>query len=203
MRERPADASERVLLAVDCAKEERIGDDEKRTVGQLLVTTPARTALDLGRHLQRDEAVAYLDALAAVTAVTATDIRPLEERYRGARGMPAARVAIELMDGGARSRRESALRLLLIDAGLPRPRTRIEVGDDKWSTTIAMGWDIPKVGIDFEDDEPIVGYRAVQDIEREELFHRLGWFHIRARAQHATRSIVHRARSALRQRGWP
>src|SRR5438034_2456559 len=28
VREPPADAAERVLLAVDCAKEERIGDDE-------------------------------------------------------------------------------------------------------------------------------------------------------------------------------
>ena len=43
---------------------------------------------------------------------------------------------------------------------------------------------------------------AVQHIEREELFHRLGWFHIRVRAEHAPSFIVHRARSALRQRGW-
>jgi hypothetical protein len=182
-------------------REERICEDEVRTVGELLVTTPARTGLDLGRHLPRNEAVAFLDALAAVTGVTATDIWPLEERYRGARGMPAARTAIALMDGGARSRRETALRLLLIDAGLPRPRTSIAVGDEHWSTTIAIGWDSPKVGIDFEEDDPVVGYRAVQHIEREELFHRLGWFHIRVRAQHAARSIVHRARLALRQRG--
>lgn len=183
-------------------REERIGDDEVRRVGELLVTTPARTALDLGRRLPRDAAVTHLDALVAVTRLTLPEIAMLEDRYRGARGMPAARRAIALMDGGARSRRETALRLMLIDAGLPRPRTSIAVGDENWSTTVAMGWDGPKVGIDFEEDEPIVGYGAVQHVAGEELFHRLGWFHIRVRAQHATSSIVQRARSALRQRGW-
>jgi hypothetical protein len=183
-------------------RSERIGDDEVCEIGELLVTTPSRTALDLARHLPRDAAVAHLDALAAATAVTPPEIRTLEERYRRARGIQAARVAVDLMDGGARSPRETALRLLLIDAGLPRPRTNVEVGDNTWSTAIAMGWDGPMVGIDFEEDEPIDGYRAVQHIEREELFHRLGWFHIRVRHQHAPRFIVHRARSALRQRGW-
>jgi hypothetical protein len=183
-------------------REERVGEDEVCKIADLPVTSTPRTALDLARRLHRDDAVAHLDALAAATGLTATDVWQLEERYRGARGMPAARVAIGLMDGGARSRRETALRLLLIDAGLPRPRTNIEVGDEIWSAAIAMGWDGPMVGIDCEEDGPIDGYRAVQHIEREELFHRLGWFHIRVRAQHATRSIVHRARSALRQRGW-
>src|SRR5207237_1683605 len=34
-RERPADASERVLLAVDCAKEDRIGDEAGLALAQL------------------------------------------------------------------------------------------------------------------------------------------------------------------------
>src|SRR5256714_1856847 len=36
-RERPADASERVLLAVDCAKEDRIGDEAVLALAQLVV----------------------------------------------------------------------------------------------------------------------------------------------------------------------
>ena len=42
--------------------EERIASDEITCVGDLPVTTPSRTALDLARHLQRDVAVAHLDA---------------------------------------------------------------------------------------------------------------------------------------------
>jgi hypothetical protein len=165
------------------------------------VTSIPRTALDLARHLRRDEAVAHLDALAAVTGITATDIWPLVERYRGARGIPVARAAIGLMDGGARSPRETALRLLLIDAGLPRPRTDICVSDDEWAARFAMGWDEPMVGVTCEGDEAIDGYRAVQHIESHELFQRLGWFDIRVRTQHAPSFVVHRVRTALRQRG--
>ena len=54
-------------------REERIAPDEITVVGGLPVTTRARTALDLGRHLTRDVAVAHLDALTAATAVPAVD----------------------------------------------------------------------------------------------------------------------------------
>ena len=37
LRERPADTAERVLLAVDCAKEDRIGDEAARTGAQLVL----------------------------------------------------------------------------------------------------------------------------------------------------------------------
>ena len=183
-------------------RDERISDDEVRMLGELPVTSPARTALDLARHLSRDAAVAHLDALAAATGATVSDIRLLEDRYRSARGIRLARTAVDLMDGGARSPRETRVRLLLIDAGLPRPRTNIRVRDDQWEAVIAIGWDGPMVGVDYEDDQPTDGFRAVQDIACEELFQRRGWIHIRVRREHAPRSIVHRVRSALRQRGW-
>ncbi len=53
--------------------EERISPDEYALVGDVPVTTPARTALDLARHLPRDLAVAHLDSLAGATAVTAAE----------------------------------------------------------------------------------------------------------------------------------
>ena len=179
-------------------REERIDDDEIHMIGQLPVTTPARTALDLGRHLPRDAAVAHLDALGAVTRVAHPEIAILEQRYRGARGIPAARVAIGLMDSGARSPRETALRLLLIDGGLPRPQTAISLSDNLWEATIGIGWEEQKVGIDCEEHRS--GLSAVQDIARQELFQRLGWFYLRAHPQHAPALIVHRARAALRLR---
>jgi hypothetical protein len=181
-------------------RDEGTSDDEVCKIGELPVTTPARTALDLARRLPRDAAVAHLDALAAVTGLTATDIASLEERHRATRGIRAAREAFDLMDGGARSPQETWLRLLLIDAGLPRPRTAIHVGDEGWDAVMAMGWDGPMVGLDFEGDDTD-RYRVVQEIESQELFQRLGWFHIRVRPQHTRASIVHRARTALRQRG--
>jgi hypothetical protein len=182
-------------------RDERIGDDEVCKIGELPVTSPTRTALDLARRLPRDAAVAHLDALAAVTGLTATDVVPLEERYRATRGIRAAHAAISLMDGGSRSPRQTSLRLFLIDAGLPRPRTDIRLSDDLWEATIGMGWEVPMVGVDCEDDRS--GLNAVQDIACQELFQRLGWFYIRAHSQHTPTFTLHRVRTALRQRGWP
>jgi hypothetical protein len=180
-------------------RDEQIGDDEVCQVGELLVTTPARTGLDLARRLPRGAAVTHLDALAAATRVTATDIVSLAERHRATPGIRAARAAVCLMDGGSRSPRATSLRLLLIDAGLPRPRTDIRLNDDIWEATIGMGWTMPMVGVDCEEDRS--GLNAVQDIACQELFQRLGWFYIRAHPQQSPTFIVHRVRAALRQRG--
>ena len=50
--------------------EERISADEITFIGELPVTTPVRTALDIARHLARDVAVPHLDALTAATGLT-------------------------------------------------------------------------------------------------------------------------------------
>lgn len=181
-------------------RDERIDDDEVVRVGRLPVTSPARTALDLGRHLKRDDAVAHIDALAAVTGSTADDIRFLEGRYERARGIQSARIATELMDGGAGSPQETRLRLWLIDAGLPRPRTNIVVRDEFWEAVIAMGWEGPKVGVDLADTEGTDHHRANQQIASEELFQRRGWMHFRIRPDHTASRAIRRVCTALRQR---
>ncbi|MFG1930784.1 hypothetical protein ACGFK1_09005 [Mycobacterium sp. NPDC048908] len=181
-------------------REERIGDDEVLRVGELLVTSLARTALDIGRRLPLEAAVAHIDALAASTGVTRTEIANLAERYRGAHGIPAARTASWLMNGGARSQRETESRLLLIDAGLPRRRTAISVSDQLWEATIGMSWHEPKVGIDCEETRS--GLNAVQEIACHDMLQRLGWYHIRVPPSQSPSVILRRVRTALRLRGW-
>ncbi|WP_197373183.1 hypothetical protein [Mycolicibacterium baixiangningiae] len=184
-------------------RDERIGDDEVSGHGGQLVTTAARTALDLARHLPRAEAVAILDALSARSGVTAADVQALADRYPGARGLPAARLAVNLMDGGAMSREETALRLYLIDSvGLPRPTTDIRIGDKYGSTRIAMGWEWAKVGISWQEpEERLERYSAVQRLRAEEVVQRLGWLHIRAHPLRALHSVRFQAQTALRSRG--
>lgn len=181
---------------------DRIGPDEVCEIGGMSVTTSARTALDLARQLPRDCAVAHLDALAAVSGVTASEVHALAERHRGARGSRRTHVAVGLMDGGARSREETWLRLLLIDAGLPRPRTNIAVRDDHWEATIAIGWDGPMVGLDYRHDASLADH-AVQRIASAELFQRCGWLHLTVVRRHPPRSIIYRVRAALRHRTNP
>lgn len=54
-------------------RNERIEADEIAVVDGMALTSPARTALDLARHLPRDVAVCHLDALARATDVNACD----------------------------------------------------------------------------------------------------------------------------------
>lgn len=184
-------------------RNERIADDEVREVGGLVVTAPHRTAFDLARHLPRDAAVTHLDALSRATGVTAVQALALAERYPRARGLPRARIALELMDAGAESPRETWLRLLLIDAGLPRPRTQIRVSDGYREAFIDMGYDEPKVGLDYEGAHHSTDRgQYVHDIGRAELIDGEGWIDIKVVKEHSRRFILHRVREAFARRGW-
>jgi hypothetical protein len=182
-------------------REEQIADDEIHQMGELRVTTPARTALDLARRLPRDVAVSHLDALAAKSQLTKRDVVALQDRYRGARGIRQARVALDLMDGSARTRRQTWLRLLLLDCGFPRPRTQIVVGRRQARGSHRDGLGRPKGWHRLRRRRGILdGYLAVQAIDRYESIQRSGWHHIRVVARHTRSSIVYRVRAALRAR---
>ena len=110
-------------------RNERIDADDIVLIDGMPVTTPERTAFDLARHLSRDVAVRHLDALARATGIKAAEVAIACERYPRARGLPRSRIALPLMDGGAESPQETRVRLILIDDGLPPPRTQIRVSD--------------------------------------------------------------------------
>jgi hypothetical protein len=178
-------------------RDERIGADEVKTIAGMPVTTAARTALDLARHLPRDAAVIVLDRLAAVTEVDVGLTAVLEERYGGARGMARASTALSLLDGGTRSPEETQLRLRFHDSGLPRPRTGIVLEDGHQSAELGMGWPEAKVGVSYCQSSIVMD---VQGIQRHELIQRLGWFEIRVVDRHPPMSVVYRVRQALRRR---
>ena len=183
--------------------EERIADDEICQIGEYRVTTPARTAFDLGRHLPRDDAVIHLDALGAATRTTADAALAIAARYKGARGIRDARIALALMDAGAQSPEETKLRLVLVDAGFPKPRTQVCVRDGFKVAYIDMGWDEPKIGLDYEGDhhrEERPTY--VKDIGRYEMIERQGWVDLRVVKEHSKSFIISRVREAAARRGW-
>ncbi|CPR11639.1 hypothetical protein BN971_02926 [Mycobacterium bohemicum DSM 44277] len=113
------------------------------------VTTPERTAFDIGRRGAVRSAVARLDSLARATGFKTDDVRALAGGHPGAPGLRRLEAALDLMDTGAESPRESYLRLLLIDAGLPRPRTQIPVSgvDGVPVAYLDMGWEDLMVGV--------------------------------------------------------
>lgn len=182
-------------------RSERIAGDETTTSAGMTLSTPARTALDLARHLPRTQAVAHLDALAAATALDPQQVLALAERYPGARGVRMARNRIPLLDPGAQSPRESWLRLLVIDAGFPPPQTQICVRHDGFTAFIDMGWEDLKIGLEYDGDLHLSDrHRFVRDIGRHETLSQLGWLIIRVVKEHSRAFILQRLHEAFRRR---
>ncbi|MDA2894460.1 hypothetical protein PDG61_26370 [Mycolicibacterium sp. BiH015] len=167
------------------------------------IANPARAALNIGRHLPRDEAVAHLDALARATGVQAADILELAQRYKGSRGVRRCRGAVELMDAGAESPQESRLRLILIDQGFPRPQTQIPVvdADDYVFARLDMGWQDLKIAVEYDGEHHRTDdtqYR--KDARRIRGITAMGWIVIRVMKGDRAREIAAWVRGAIAQR---
>ncbi|OBB01381.1 hypothetical protein A5662_13580 [Mycobacteriaceae bacterium 1482268.1] len=187
------------------ARSERIADDEICWVDGIPVTTVARTALDIGRHLPRDRAIARLDALMRAAPFSTEEVLLLAKRYRGARGVKILRDALPLVDGGAASPRETWLRLIYIDAGLPKPTTQIPIFDTDGTLlrTVDMGWEKFKVVSEYDGDQHrtnrsqyVKDMRVIPEIER------LGFIVDRVIKEDRPVAIARRAWDAMVSRGW-
>ncbi|MCG7606818.1 hypothetical protein BA059_12520 [Mycolicibacterium sp. (ex Dasyatis americana)] len=191
---------------------DKLLDGETRSRGGVLVTTPARTAFDLGRRVGRNAAVIRADALAQATGVRPADVESLIDRHPGVRGLKQLRDVVRLMDGGAESPPETETRLILVDAGLPKPTTQIVVRGDfgrRKYARIDMGYEEFKVGVEYEGAQHWTDPQVrANDIDRYAELAAQGWLIVRVGADLLYRRphvIVARACAALRVRGaqWP
>jgi hypothetical protein len=172
------------------------------------VTTAARTAFDLGRRISsRVAAVQSLDALAAATLVTASEVEAVMVAHPGARGLPRLRTVLPLVDGGAESPQETVARLALVDAGLPSPTTQFEVFGryGEFLARLDMAYEDLKIGIEYDGPQhwtdPAVRQR---DIDKQFELTALGWVIIRVSRdmmRYRRREYVSRVATALRERG--
>jgi hypothetical protein len=178
-------------------------EGEAQTLAGRSVTTPERTAFDIGRRASPRSAVAGLDALARATGFKVDGVLSIAACHRGARGLRQLETVLELVDPGAQSPRESYLRLLLIEAGLPRPHTQIPVfGVDGLPIAyLDMGWPDLMVAVEYDGDHHRLDRQQyLKDIRRLELLERLGWLIIRVVAEDRPAEIVRRVRCALEDR---
>jgi hypothetical protein len=68
--------------AIDARRDELLGD-ERQLIRGISLTTPARTAFDLGRRPGRTVALIHVDALANTTGLRRSAIEGLIERHAG------------------------------------------------------------------------------------------------------------------------
>jgi hypothetical protein len=178
----------------------RLRPAEFRIVASVPVTTPQRTAFDIGRRKPIGIAIAQLDALMQATGVKVHEVAEIADRHRGARGLRQLETALELVDAGSQSPKETWLRLLLIRAGLPRPTTQIPVitADGAQVYYLDMGWEDLMVGVEYDGEHHRLDrWQYTKDIRRREALDRLGWIVIRVIAAYRPTEIIGRVRDAL------
>ena len=168
-------------------------DGEVTTLGGIAVTTVARTAFDLARRGPRGVALERLDALARATRFAAADVLAVLDAHPKVRGRRRVPGLLRFVDPGAQSPKETWLRLVLIEAGFPRPQTQIPVlaPDGYPRYFLDMGWPQYMVAVEYDGEQhrtDSVQYR--NDVLRSEYIDGLGWRRIRVLAGHRRDDIV-------------
>lgn len=183
---------------------DRVAPDEINVEDCVSVTTPARTAFDIGRRIDRHDALARLDALQRATFFRPPEVLTLAERYRGARGLKQLRALLPLVDGGAASPQETRLRVLLLDAGFPVPRTQIQVVSGiRPLRALDMGWEDFMVAIEYDGGQHQTDrYQYVKDLRVLPQVERMGWLVLRIIKEDSDAQILVRVYRALISRGW-
>ena len=182
---------------------DQIAEDELQLVSGVPTTTPARTAFDIACRNSVGNAVAAVDALARATRFNVADAQVLANRYKGHRNVRRARRALTLIDAGAESPRETWLRLLLIDAGYPRPQTQIPVYGEygELVALLDLGWEDVKIALEYEGDHHRTDRRQFhRDIARYEALPDLGWITVRVTAEDMPGGILRRVAAAWSRR---
>ena len=140
LRNQVVASGERGLVARDLAR-----------MGRLTLTTPLRTACDLGRLLDRDSALGAMDALHGLGRFSIEQLSAEGRRFKGYRGVRQFRALAPLVNGRAQSPGESALRLRWYDAGLPNPVLQCPVSGPAGSTYfLDLGLPCCRLGAEYD-----------------------------------------------------
>ena len=183
--------------------------DDVMFVRGFAVSTPVRTAFDIGRWVPQPLSVVCLESLLAATGVDVDAIRAYAVERPGTRGIRGLIRALDVVDCGSESPRETRTRLLLIEAGLPKPDTQIEIRDSsgKFVARIDLGWRRWRVGVEYEGVHHWLDERQrTRDIERYEDLDRVEWQIVRVNSEQMRlrpHDVVARVRAKLRAAGAP
>lgn len=147
-------------------------------LGEIEVTTPLRTALDLGCRLRRREAFAAINALAARHGFDAAACRAaIGDRYRRRRGVRQLRDLVAMIDPACESPRESWTLLAIRDEGLPAPRQQFWIVIDGIPTyRLDHAYPLQRVAVEYDgswhDQTP---EQKAADEKRRAWLRRNGW----------------------------
>jgi Protein of unknown function (DUF559) len=176
----------------------------------LRVSSPVETWRQLSTVLSLDDLIAVGDALVRRKEPMATmsELRSGIIRHGGHRGARKLRAAFESVRAGVDSPRETALRLIILRAGLPEPEFNGVIWDVN-GRQIATG-DLVfrkyKVLVEYDGEQHRLDEEQYNwDIDRLDRIREAGWLVVRINKTHLRGSTLRTERKiekALRASGW-
>jgi very-short-patch-repair endonuclease len=150
---------------------------EIKEVNGLRVTSPVRTAYDLARCSDLVEGVVAVDRLANVHRFSPDLLLHFSARYHGARGNSLVPVVLAHADRRACSPMETRLRMLIVQAGLPRPEVQWAVQDAQSRTAawLDLAWPDLMIGIEYEGEGHAEPDQVLRDVGRYTALVDTGW----------------------------
>ncbi|MEJ5914512.1 endonuclease domain-containing protein [Pseudokineococcus sp. 1T1Z-3] len=169
------------------------------------VTSPARTVVDLLRTLDMPRALCAAEAVAHRTRLTRAHVDAELHRQRGARGLAAARRRARQLEPMAESYRETLLRLVVAEAGLPPCVVQHEVHDEEalFVARLDLAWPAVRVALEYDGDHHRDRAQHSADLARHNRLRRLGWtvLQVDARMLEDPRELLHQLRQLLESDG--
>jgi Protein of unknown function (DUF559)/Transcriptional regulator, AbiEi antitoxin len=130
----------------------------------LLVTTVARTVIDLARTTPFREAVVAADSALQAELTTKGGLLAVADVCRRWPGIQQARRVIEFSDERAESPLESCARVAFAEAGLEPPELQVTIHGPAWSYRVDLCW--PKHRVIAEADG-LAKYNTRKDLARQ------------------------------------
>jgi len=185
-----------------------LGDDVAVTDG-IRHTSPARTWCDLASKLSLVELVALGDFFIhwRQPLASAQQLARKSANYAGQPGMSLIREALPLLSARSESPPESALRVIVVQAALPRPRVNYVVVRLETGTTVRtdLAFDEYKVLLEYQGDyHRTAKGQWRKDMTRRSRLEAEGWIVIEINADDLRDPVelVRRIESALSRHGW-
>lgn len=193
LRNALCESGTRTLLAEDVTE-----------IDGVLLTTPLRTALDLGRLRHRDRALAALDQLLRLADFDREDLLNGMSRFKGQRGVRQLRVLAPLADPRSESPGESALRLRFYDAALPAPVPQYDIHDrdGRFLGRADLAIERLRFAAEYDGERWHGDDRRAHDDARRHSMREAGWVVVVLRRQHVfgrQQDAIERLREGVRQ----
>lgn len=173
----------------------------------LPVGNPAETWAQLARSLGEDHLIAAGDALLTAGLADHADLVEAAERPRR-RGAKALAAAVPFLRVGAESPRESAVRLVIVRAGLPEPELNWVLRDPagRFVARLDMAYPSYRVAVEYDGRQHADLTQFRRDADRWPAIAGQDWILIRVLDHHLREPhtrVVDPTRRALISRGWP